>query len=216
MGMDYGYTPFCPDLSLLLHQYLCGLTIHVLWLILPVAESQAGDHGLAVVIVACIRHQCQSPFRTCTDQDFQSSKANNAGRGEMADRELWHKLSLWTHERWRWNSSTPPMCVSRPRLTSWWLLCSCLHHSFLRCHLQLPGPVGRLHHHCLMFRVGMGVMGIAHWYPLHIHTLLDNPYPPQTKWIWVWVRTGYTVASLLTSIMSALYVQVSTENSSEQ
>ena len=25
-------------------------------------------------------------------------------------------------------------------------------------------------------------------YPTYIHTYTDNPYPPQTIWVWIWVR----------------------------
>ena len=25
-------------------------------------------------------------------------------------------------------------------------------------------------------------------YPTYIHTYMDNPYPPQTIWVWIWVR----------------------------
>jgi hypothetical protein len=65
------------------------------------AKSQAGDHGLAAVVVACIRHQCQSPSQTqhrpqpatTTAPEFWGSKANDADGGEMADGELRHKLS---------------------------------------------------------------------------------------------------------------------------
>ena len=58
----------------------------------------------------------------------------------------------------------------------------------------------------LMFRVGMGVMGITHWHPPHIHILLDI-YPPQITRTWVWVKDW--IPSDIISLMCALYVQVS-------